>query len=64
MTESTSNQIAMIEADGLSKFYGPFAAARGISFSGQQRRIGRIFGTEWCGKKHDNEDAHRLSVTE
>ena len=32
MADGKENRRPMIEAEGLSKFYGPFAAAREISF--------------------------------
>lgn len=46
--ENTSN--AMIEARGLSKFYGPFVAAQNISFSVPQGQIVALLGPNGAGK--------------
>lgn len=46
--ENTSN--AMIEARGLSKFYGPFVAAQSISFSIPQGQIVALLGPNGAGK--------------
>ena len=40
----------MIEADGLSKFYGPFAAARDVSFSVLQGELVAFLGPNGAGK--------------
>jgi ABC-2 type transport system ATP-binding protein len=41
---------AMIEADGLSKFYGDFAACRDISFSIRQGEVAAFLGPNGAGK--------------
>jgi ABC-2 type transport system ATP-binding protein len=40
----------MIEAEGLSKFYGPFAAAREISFKVYERELVAFLGPNGAGK--------------
>ena len=40
----------MIEADGLSKFYGPFAAARDVKFSVLQGELVAFLGPNGAGK--------------
>ena len=50
MTASTTNSSAMIEADGLSKFYGPFAAARNISFQVSRGELVAFLGPNGAGK--------------
>jgi ABC-2 type transport system ATP-binding protein len=40
----------MIEAEGLSKFYGPFAAARDISFKVYERELVAFLGPNGAGK--------------
>ncbi|OUT54653.1 MAG: multidrug ABC transporter ATP-binding protein [Rhodopirellula sp. TMED11] len=40
----------MIEADGLSKFYGPFAASRDINFSVMQGELVAFLGPNGAGK--------------
>jgi gliding motility-associated transport system ATP-binding protein len=41
---------AMIEADGLSKFYGDFAACRDVSFSVRQGEVAAFLGPNGAGK--------------
>jgi ABC-2 type transport system ATP-binding protein len=41
---------AMIEADGLSKFYGDFAACRDISFAIRQGEVAAFLGPNGAGK--------------
>jgi ABC-2 type transport system ATP-binding protein len=41
---------AMIEADGLSKFYGDFAACRDVSFSIRQGEVAAFLGPNGAGK--------------
>ena len=48
MTESGS--ILMIEASGLSKFYGDFAAIRDVSFSIPQGQVAAFLGPNGAGK--------------
>ena len=40
----------MIEADGLSKFYGPFAATRDVSFSVPRGQVAAFLGPNGAGK--------------
>ncbi len=40
----------MIEAEGLSKFYGPFAAARDISFKVYEGELVAFLGPNGAGK--------------
>lgn len=40
----------MIEAEGLSKFYGPFAAARNITFKVYERELVAFLGPNGAGK--------------
>ena len=58
-----SNETPMIEADRLSKFYGIFAASREVSFKVLLGRGRRIFGAQWCWKKHDHENVDRVPVS-
>ena len=48
MTESSS--APMIEAAGLSKFYGDFAAIRDVSFSIPQGQVAAFLGPNGAGK--------------
>ncbi|MFO0014596.1 MAG: ABC transporter ATP-binding protein [Planctomycetota bacterium] len=50
MADSNANATPMIEAIGLSKFYGPFAAAREISFSVNQGELVAFLGPNGAGK--------------
>ncbi len=50
MTEPTEKRRAMIEAEGLSKFYGPFAAARDISFKVYEGELVAFLGPNGAGK--------------
>lgn len=45
-----STKIAMIEADGLSKFYGDFAAVRDVKFEVNQGEIVAFLGPNGAGK--------------
>ena len=47
---STTGKTAMIEAQGLSKFYGSFAAARDVSFSIAQGEVAAFLGPNGAGK--------------
>ena len=49
MTDA-QNRPAMIEAEGLSKFYGPFTAARDISFQVRQGELVAFLGPNGAGK--------------
>ena len=40
----------MIEARGLSKFYGPFAAARDVTFSVPKGEVSAFLGPNGAGK--------------
>ena len=50
MADSNAIATPMIEAIGLSKFYGPFAAAREISFSVNQGELVAFLGPNGAGK--------------
>ncbi len=50
MGEAKNNKRAMIEAEGLSKFYGPFAAARDISFKVYEGELVAFLGPNGAGK--------------
>src|SRR3972149_7650052 len=47
---SSPVRTAMIEADGLSKFYGDFAACRDVSFSIRQGEVAAFLGPNGAGK--------------
>ena len=50
MTANQSTKRAMIEADRLSKFYGPFAAARDVSFKVNEGELVAFLGPNGAGK--------------
>jgi ABC-2 type transport system ATP-binding protein len=50
MSSPTTAKKAMIEADKLSKFYGPFAAARDVSFSVREGELVAFLGPNGAGK--------------
>jgi len=50
MGDKAANTQPMIEADGLSKFYGPFAAAREISFRVNRGALVAFLGPNGAGK--------------
>lgn len=50
MSETASNRKPMIEAEGLSKYYGPFAAARDISFKVYEGELVAFLGPNGAGK--------------
>ena len=50
MTEQNDSRRPMIEAIGLSKFYGPFAAARDVSFSVSEGELVAFLGPNGAGK--------------
>lgn len=50
MTSSDSTTSAMIEAQGLSKFYGEFAAVQGVSFSVPRGQVCAFLGPNGAGK--------------
>jgi ABC-2 type transport system ATP-binding protein len=45
-----TSDVPMIEAEGLSKFYGVFAAARDVSFSIKQGEVAAFLGPNGAGK--------------
>lgn len=50
MTATTAQRQPMIEADGLSKFYGPFAAARDVRFTVNEGELVAFLGPNGAGK--------------
>jgi ABC-2 type transport system ATP-binding protein len=50
MADSKESEMPMIEAIGLSKFYGPFAAARDVSFSVKRGELVAFLGPNGAGK--------------
>jgi ABC-2 type transport system ATP-binding protein len=50
MTDAPRASSAMIEADGLSKFYGQFAAARNVTFSIPTGQVAAFLGPNGAGK--------------
>ena len=50
MSQPTENRRAMIEAVGLSKFYGPFAAARDVNFKVYEGELVAFLGPNGAGK--------------
>ncbi|MFN6129217.1 MAG: ABC transporter ATP-binding protein [Planctomycetota bacterium] len=50
MADTNMNTTPMIEAIGLSKFYGPFAAARDISFTVNKGELVAFLGPNGAGK--------------
>jgi ABC-2 type transport system ATP-binding protein len=50
MTDNQPAKRAMIEADRLSKFYGPFAAARDVSFKVNEGELVAFLGPNGAGK--------------
>ena len=49
-TTSNKSATAMIEADGLCKYYGEFAAVEDVSFSIRQGQIAAFLGPNGAGK--------------
>ena len=47
---STNSNTAMIEANGLSKFYGRFAAAKDVSFAVPEKQVCAFLGPNGAGK--------------
>ncbi len=50
MPEAKQNRRPMIEAVGLSKFYGPFAAARDVTFTVNEGELVAFLGPNGAGK--------------
>ena len=50
VSKSTPNQEMMIEAEGLCKFYGPFAAVNEASFAVPRRQVCALLGPNGAGK--------------
>ncbi|MFO0921867.1 MAG: ABC transporter ATP-binding protein [Pirellulales bacterium] len=50
MNASKAERRPMIEADGLSKFYGPFAATRNVSFKVNEGELVAFLGPNGAGK--------------
>ena len=50
MTETSPGATPMIEAEGLSKFYGQFAATRDVTFSVPQGQVAAFLGPNGAGK--------------
>ena len=49
-TTASPDDVAMIEAEGLSKFYGNFAAARDVTFSIKKGEVAAFLGPNGAGK--------------
>ena len=50
MSNTSNSNSAMIEAIGLSKFYGPFAATQNVSFSVPRGQVAAFLGPNGAGK--------------
>ena len=50
MPKTSASSAVMIEAEGLSKFYGPFAAARDVSFKVSKGELVAFLGPNGAGK--------------
>ena len=50
VADTPSSKIAMIESDGLSKYYGDFAATRDITFTIHQGEVAAFLGPNGAGK--------------
>jgi ABC-2 type transport system ATP-binding protein len=50
MSQQQEPETAMIEADGLSKFYGDFAASRDVTFSIKKGEVAAFLGPNGAGK--------------
>ncbi|OYW22135.1 MAG: multidrug ABC transporter ATP-binding protein [Planctomycetales bacterium 12-60-4] len=50
MTDTTASDSAMIEAIGLSKYYGAFAATQGVTFSVPRGQVCAFLGPNGAGK--------------
>ena len=60
----TDGAKVMIEAKGLSKYYGPFVAVQDISFTIPEGQIVAFLGPNGAGQDDDDEAADRLSGAE
>ena len=62
MTDDSTDEI-MIEADGLSKYYGQFVAVENLTFTIKKGEVVAFLGPNGAGEKYDHENAHRLSCS-
>ena len=62
MSDGSRAAAPMIEADRLSKFYGPFAAVRNVSFQVRQGEVVAFLGTERRRQEHDVEAVDGIPI--
>jgi ABC-type uncharacterized transport system ATPase subunit len=60
MSEDNSDEF-MIEAKGLSKYYGDFIAVEDLTFSIRKGEVVAFLGPNGAGKEYHHENAYRIS---